>query len=102
MPALYNSADVFLHMSLLESFGNVFVEAMACGLPVVGHDTQRLRWIVGEEEYLCDTENRSELVSRIGDALASDERPLNSNVERFSWKAIGETYRKFISKTLQA
>ena len=36
MPDLYRSADVFLHMSLLESFGNVFLEAMASGLPIVG------------------------------------------------------------------
>ena len=38
MPALYQSADVFLHLSKEESFGNVFVEAMACGLPIVAHD----------------------------------------------------------------
>src|SRR3546814_17213753 len=36
MPALYRSADVFLHMSLLETFGNVFIEAWARGLPITG------------------------------------------------------------------
>ena len=35
MPALYRSADVFLHLCKEESFGNVFIEAMACGIPVV-------------------------------------------------------------------
>jgi len=38
MPALYQSADVFLHLSKAESFGNVYIEAMACGLPIVGHE----------------------------------------------------------------
>ena len=40
MPALYRSADVFLHLSLEESFGNVFLEALASGLPVVAPDTR--------------------------------------------------------------
>lgn len=100
MPKLYNAADVFLHMSLFESFGNVFVEAMACGLPVVGHDTERLRWIVGDEEFLCDTEDRARLVARIRDALAAGERPLNSNLERFGWPAIAQQYGAFIAETL--
>ena len=52
MPSLYQSADVFLHLSKDKSFGNVFLEAMACGLPVVGHDSPRLRWIVGDNEFL--------------------------------------------------
>ena len=38
MPQLYRSADIFLHLCKEEAFGNVFVEAMACGLPVVGHE----------------------------------------------------------------
>ena len=35
MPSLYRSADVFLHLCKEESFGNVFIEAMACGIPIV-------------------------------------------------------------------
>lgn len=100
MPELYNCADVFLHMSLLESFGNVFVEAMATGLPIVGHDTERLRWIVGDGEFLADTENRGQLVAQIRSALGAGDRPMNPNLERFSWSAIAETYRQFISRTL--
>ena len=102
MPKLYNAADAFLHMSLFESFGNVFVEAMACGLPVVGHDTARLRWIVGEEEYLCDTEDRAQLVGSIRAALSAGQRPLNENLKRFSWTAIADQYRAFIAETLSS
>src|SRR3546814_15446020 len=71
MPALYRSADVFLHMSLLESFGNVFIEAWASGLPVIGHDTERLRWILGaESQMICDTEDPAALLGMLRAGLA--------------------------------
>ena len=38
MPGLYRSAEVLLHMSVDEPFGNIYVEALASGLPVVTHD----------------------------------------------------------------
>ncbi|GCB02520.1 glycosyltransferase family 1 protein [Ralstonia sp. SET104] len=39
LAAHYASADMFLFPSLTETFGNVVVEAMASGLPVVAFDT---------------------------------------------------------------
>ncbi|OGV42655.1 MAG: hypothetical protein A2X46_05150 [Lentisphaerae bacterium GWF2_57_35] len=36
---LYKSADAFIMTSLWESFGNVIVEAMAAGLPIVSYET---------------------------------------------------------------
>lgn len=104
MPELYQSADVFLHMSLLESFGNVFPEAMACGLPIVGHDTPRLRWIVGDEEYLVDTEDSALTTKALTDALVAAENPerqVSSRVADFTWTRIAQQYREFIAGLLQ-
>jgi glycosyltransferase involved in cell wall biosynthesis len=47
MVELYQSADVFAHAALREPFGIVFIEAMACGLPVVAHTFEVSKWIVG-------------------------------------------------------
>ena len=99
MPALYRSADVFLHLSLLESFGNVFVEAMASGLPIVGHDTPRLRWIVGDDEPLVDTERPETVTAALAGALAAAPSAAAdpARAERFGWDRIGAAYRDFIA-----
>jgi glycosyltransferase involved in cell wall biosynthesis len=98
MPTLYRSADVFLHMSLYESFGNVYVEAMAGGLPVIGHDTPRLRWIVGERETLCDTEDQAQLTATIKQALETGRGEYDPRADQFAWSSIAQQYRAFAAE----
>ncbi len=105
MPQLYRSADIFLHLSKEEAFGNVYVEAIACGLPVVGHDTPRLRWIVGDEEFLLDTEDLAAVARQI--QLASDASPGKragriARAATFSWPKIGKMYRAFLQDVVSA
>jgi len=47
---LYHKCDVFILPSLAEAFGNVFAEAMACSLPIIGSS-------IGGIPDLVDTEN---------------------------------------------
>ena len=103
MPLLYRSADVFLHLSKEESFGNVYIEAMACGLPIVGHDTPRLRWIVGDDEFLTDTVDLSAIASRLTDAQSGTEAQRQSRIERsleFSWAKVAAKYRAFFEQVI--
>jgi glycosyltransferase involved in cell wall biosynthesis len=98
MPALYRSADVFLHMSKEEAFGNVYVEALACGIPVVGHDSTRLRWIVGDKQFLVDTTDIPATATAIERALNAPADEAQARIDRsreFSWSRIAESYRKF-------
>ena len=98
MPALYRSADAFLHMSLQESFGNVFVEAMAAGLPIVGHDSERLRWIVGQRDTLCDTEDAQVLTGALKHALATGRGNPDPRAATFAWSEIAARYRTFAAE----
>jgi glycosyltransferase involved in cell wall biosynthesis len=101
MPGIYRSADVFLHLSKYESFGNVFLEAMACGLPIVAHDSPRSRWIVGDDEYLVDTENPTEVAREIKQACFSSEPKRVRRVAKaaeFSWVKIAQMYRQFLQE----
>ena len=100
MPALYRAADVFLHMSLLESFGNVFVEAMASGLPIVGHDTPRLRWIVGGDHPLCDTTDAAALHIALERAAQRGRGLPDPRSPEFAWSAIAERYREFLTELI--
>jgi glycosyltransferase involved in cell wall biosynthesis len=100
MPDLYRSADVFLHLSQDEAFGNVFIEAMACGLPMVAHDSPRLRWIVGDDEFLLDTSDPAEVARHIGIARAASSGLRQSRVSRaaaYSWPKIAQRYREFLT-----
>jgi glycosyltransferase involved in cell wall biosynthesis len=101
MPALYQSANVFLHLSKEESFGNVFLEAMACGLPVVAHDSPRVRWIVGNDQFLVDSDDLTAVAAGIGaaaNAPLSGQPPRIAKAASFSWTRIGGMYRDFLQE----
>jgi glycosyltransferase involved in cell wall biosynthesis len=103
MPSLYRSADVFLHLSREESFGNVFVEAMACGIPVVAHDSPRARWLVGETEFLVDTDDLDAIAEQVKLACRATEAQQQGRVTRaeaFAWPTIGKMYREFLSDVI--
>lgn len=99
MPDLYRSADVLLHPTLHESFGNVYVEAMAVGLPVVAHNYEVTRWIFGASPNLVDASDENELVIAIERALSEGAGDAltraTAAAERFAWAKIAVRYREF-------
>jgi glycosyltransferase involved in cell wall biosynthesis len=104
MPDLYRSADVLLHMSQTESFGNVYIEAMCSGLPVVAHNTRTTRWIFGEYPGLVDTEDATAVAMAL--RAASDTgstftaRLVEQASTRFSWTTVSEQYQAFLERVL--
>ncbi len=106
MPNIYRVADVFLHMSMDEPFGNVYLEALATGLPIVAHDNSVSRWILEDTSILVDTTDINQTVQGIKEAMQAkspeaiaDRRALIER--RFTWQAVGQQYYQFLQKVWQ-
>src|SRR5438552_18560091 len=68
-------ADVFALTSHYEGFGNVLVEAMACGVPVVATSSPGTREIVsvGIDGLLVDRHDRAALAAALERVLADED-----------------------------
>ncbi len=102
MPDLYRSADVLLHMSREEAFGNIYIEAAACGLPVVAHDYPTPRWILDDLGLFIDTSDEQLVAEKLLQAIASKptrnaETAYQQIAQRFAWPVIADEYRRFFS-----
>lgn len=72
LPAIYNSAVLFLFPSNYESFGIPILEAMSCGLPVITSKTYSCPEISGDAGLHVAPDVITEITAAI-DTLASDK-----------------------------
>lgn len=68
LAGIYALADVFVIPSLQEAFGQTALEAMACGIPVVGFDSGGIRDMVRHSEtgLLAETVTAASLAQQLG------------------------------------
>ena len=96
LSTVYPSADLFLFPSLTETFGNVTLEALACGTPVLAFDSaaaselvqaNRNGWLVqgeSEEDYL----QKALTATRDTAALMAMRTPTCESVAALDWLQI--------------
>ncbi len=69
MPTWYRSADVLVSLSASEAFGLVYLEAMACGLPLVVQQDDIRREVLDGEAVFVNEPDAGELASALQTAL---------------------------------
>lgn len=67
MPDVYRGSDIFVLASENETFGQVFIEAMSCGLPVIGTKVGGIPEIISDSYngYLIPPDDSSILAQKI-------------------------------------
>ena len=101
LPKLYNNADVFILPSLAESFGLVFAEAMACGLPIIGAKTGGIVDLVLKENGILVEPGG---IDEIKEAIVEMRKKSNDMMQNmgkanrrridtyYSWKDVAQKY----------
>jgi len=92
IPLWMNAADVFVLPSLVENFGVVNIEAMACGKPVVSTYNGGSEEIITSEDYglLCPPADPECLAEKILIALEKewDREKIKKYAEQFTWENV--------------
>ncbi|MBI2989769.1 MAG: glycosyltransferase family 4 protein [Candidatus Magasanikbacteria bacterium] len=107
LPRLYASSDVFCRLSRSEGLGNVFLEAMAAGIPVVATSVGGIPDIVRHEVtgILCSPgkpKEAAEAIARIMDNVDLREncvKNARNHVSDYDWNIIAYKMKELFNKT---
>lgn len=102
IPGFYKATDVFTMVSeSQEAFGIVYLEAMACGLPVVATDDVSRHEIVGDAGLFVDPTNIDEYAKSLRTVLETNfENKPRLQAEKFDWGKIAIQYSELFSSLL--
>jgi glycosyltransferase involved in cell wall biosynthesis len=108
----YSAIDIFVTPSLVETFGNTAMEAMACGTPVVGYATSGLKDVVVsgvtgllQEPVGCETAIWQALQFLVDDSesrLRMGAAARRRVEEMFDVRLMAARYRELYGRLLQS
>lgn len=104
--ALFDSAHVFLFPSFFEGLAQVQIEAMACGLPIVGTRNSGAQELVndGVNGFVIDAGSKAQLMTAIKYFIDNPEKmnemgkAAKKKAEQFSWDTYGKRWNGIILK----
>jgi glycosyltransferase involved in cell wall biosynthesis len=111
LPELLAASDLLVLPSARESFGQVLVEAMACGVPPVAAASLGPRNIIddGETGWLFGVDDRAALTDALVDAVNRPQerarraaRAEASALQRFTWPALSRRLERILESAAEA
>jgi glycosyltransferase involved in cell wall biosynthesis len=110
LATVYASSDLFLFPSLTETFGNVTLEALACGTPVLAFDCAAAgEWVIeGQNGWLIHGEDAQRYVLKAleicknKNTLEKARAYTASSVANLDWHAIADQVEHIFRETLDA
>jgi len=105
---VYSASNLFVFPSATETFGNVVIEALASGTPVIGANAGGVKSLVTSNKngILCEPKKVEEFVRAIETVLTDSQlrMTLSKNARQFaltqSWEAIFDQLMKDYEETL--
>jgi len=108
---LETEADIMVHPSLVETHGMTIIEAMACGVPVIGgRNAGAVPWTLedGRCGYLCDIRDADALAQTMLHAMSRPEanldlarRAFESVRTRFPIESVADAYERILGHLRQ-
>lgn len=106
LPYLYNASELFVYPSFYEGFGLPPIEAMSCGVPVIGSNCTSVPEVLGNSGLLVDPNNIDELSNSILKIL--NDKNLKKNLivsglmrsSELSWEKTAKQTLSAYNKTL--
>jgi 1,2-diacylglycerol 3-alpha-glucosyltransferase/glucuronosyltransferase len=89
LAAIYRSADVFVFPSKTDTFGNVMIEALACGVPVAAFPVSGPRDVLTDPDCAAMEED---LDSAIAVALTLSRDKARAFAESFTWRRCADQF----------
>ncbi|WP_242212389.1 glycosyltransferase family 1 protein [Bacillus cereus group sp. BfR-BA-01383] len=85
----YASSDLMVFPSTTETFGNVVLESLACGTPVIGANSGGVKNIItdGKTGVLCEPKNEDSFLSSIYELLNNEEMRKQISLDARSYAA---------------
>ncbi|OFW56862.1 MAG: hypothetical protein A2W01_02030 [Candidatus Solincola sediminis] len=106
LPLLYSGSEGFVCVSLYEGFGLPFLEAMACGTPVIASDTSSIPEVVGDAGLLVDPLKPDDIargMEKVAGSLQLRDELRERGIERaaaFNWQGVAERILVLYSEVL--
>ena len=111
LPSFLNASDVLVLASVREQFGQVVVEAMACGIPAIAIDRAGPASILedGESGWLIEPDDRDALADAMVEAVNDPAERLRRGglaraeaLSKYSWEEVGERISAALEDVVEA